>query len=429
MGAIGQGRDGRDAAAPSRPDRPADQQSLRAAKLGLVLRALREDGPRSRARLADELGLSRSAVSDLVTELEERGLVRSAGITRGGVGRPGTNVEVDGRSVSGIGAEVNVNHVAALAVDLTGRVVAEHRLALDASRLHVDEVLDRLVELVVRTDDDARASGATPVGLTVGVAGLIDRTRELLTFGPNLGWRDVPVGAEVRARLDATYPVTVDNEGNLAAIAEAVPGDPARQDVLVIFGEAGVGGGIVADGRLLRGRRGYAGEFGHMIVDPGGRRCGCGRIGCWETVSGLRALLDAAADPDDSMRDPALSVEERLAEINRRADLGDARTLAALEQVAGWVGLGAAILTNALNPGVIVLSGYFAEIGHHLRPIIDERLTAGVLAPQAGGTRVEFSTLGFTAAVRGGAAVALESVFLDPTVIARRVLAAPGGVR
>ena len=141
----------------------------------------------------------------------------------------------------------------------------------------------------------------------------------------------------------------------------------------MIFGEVGVGGGIVADGRLLRGRQGYAGEFGHMIVEPGGRRCGCGRVGCWETVVGLRALLDAAADPDDPVRDPALGLDDRLAEINRRADLGDTRTLAALDQVGGWVGVGAAILANALNPGAIVLSGYFAEVGRHMRPAIEEQ--------------------------------------------------------
>ena len=113
-----------------------------------------------------------------------------------------------------------------------------------------------------------------------------------------------------------------------------------------------------------------------MIVEPGGRRCGCGRVGCWETVSGLRALLDAAADPDDPVRDPALSLEDRLAEINRRADLGDTRTLAALDQVGGWVGIGAAMLANALNPAAIVLSGYFAEVGHHMRPAIEEHLLA-----------------------------------------------------
>ncbi|WP_243056587.1 ROK family transcriptional regulator [Nocardioides sp. SR21] len=385
--------------------------------LGLVLRRLRDQGPRSRARLAAELGLTRSAVSALVGELEERGLVRAAGVERGHVGRPGTSVELDGHAVCGIGAEINVNHVSTLALDLSGNVVAEHRLAVDATKLAVEEILDRLAELITRTDADVRATGAETVGVAVGVAGLLDRTRDMLTVGPNLGWRDVPVGAMLRGRLGAAYPVQVDNEGNLAAMAEATPGDPARQDVLVIFGEVGVGGGIVADGRLLRGRQGYAGEFGHMIVQPGGRRCGCGRVGCWETVVGLRALLDAAADPDDPVRDPALGLDDRLAEINRRADLGDTRTLAALDQVGGWVGIGAGILANAINPGAVVLSGYFAEVGERMRPAIEEQLTAGVLAPQGGGTRVELSTLGFTAAVRGGAQLALEAVFDDPTII------------
>jgi predicted NBD/HSP70 family sugar kinase len=391
---------------------------VRSTKLSLVLCHLRDQGPRSRARLATDLGLTRSAASALVSELEELGLVRAAGIERGGLGRPGTAVELDGSAVCGIGAEVNVNHVATIALDLAGNVVAERRLAVDANRLTVDEVLDRMVELIQQTDADVRAAGAGTVGVAVGIAGLIDRTNEVLTVGPNLRWRDVPVGAELRGRLAAAYPVTIENEGNLAAIAEAVPGDATRQDILVIFGEAGVGGGIVASGRLLRGHQGYAGEFGHMIVDPGGRRCGCGRVGCWETVAGLRAVLDAAADQDDPVRDPALSLDDRLVELNRRADLGDTRTLAALDQVGSWVGIGAAMLTNALNPSAIVLSGYFAEIGHHMRTSIEEHLTAGVLAPQAGGTRVELSTLGFTAAVRGGATVALEAVFDDPTLVA-----------
>ena len=399
------------------------------ARLSLVLRQLRDGGPRSRARLADDLGLTRSAASTVVSELEGLGLVRSAGRVRGGLGRPGTAVELDGGAVCGIGAEINVNHVATIALDLAGGVVAEHRVGVDSGRLPVAEVLDRLVELVERTDAEARDAGRRPVGCTVGVAGLVDRTRQVLTLGPNLRWNDVPLGAELRARLGADLPVVVENEGNLAAVAEALPGDAHRQDVLVLFGDVGVGGGVVAGGRLLRGHQGYAGELGHMIVDPGGRRCACGRVGCWETVVGLRALLDAAADPDDPVRDPALSLDERLAELDRRAGLGDTRTLAALDQVAGWLGRGAALLANTLNPAAIVLSGYFAALGHHLRPSIQEHLLAGVLAPQAGGTRVELSTLGSSAAVRGGARVALEPVFDDPTVVAARSDALLGGMR
>ena len=400
---------------------PADQMSLRRSNLSTVLRSLRDHGPRSRARLAVDLGLNKATVSSLVTELAERGLVRQGEVERGGLGRPGLAVELDGRTVCGVGAEVNVHHVATFALNLTGGLVSERRLSLDTLRLDAGEVLDRLVDLIKLTFSDIADRGARPVALTVGVAGLVDAARAVVTLGPNLGWYDVPVAAMLQERLgDSSCPVVIDNEANLAAIAEAVPGDAQLRDILVIFGEAGVGGGIITDGQLLRGSRGYAGEFGHMIVDPHGRECGCGRIGCWETVIGLRALLDAAADQDDAIRDPALGLEGRLLEINRRADLGDTRTLAALEQVGNWIGVGVAALANALNPSVVVLSGYYAEVGQWMRGAIEARLHAGVLAPEAGGTRVEFSTLGFTAAVRGGATVALETVFNDPARVQRR---------
>jgi len=406
----------------------ADHLSLRRANLALVLRRLRDHGPRSRATLAAELGLTRTAVSGLVTELAERGLVRAGDLERGAVGRPGTSVELDGRSVAGLGAEVNVNHVSTMALDLSGEVVSEHKLALDARALSAEEVLGRLVELVRSTVADLEHRGIVPMGLTVGVAGLVDRERDVLTHGPNLGWHDVPVGELLREQLGDGLEISVENEGNLAALAEATPGDPARQDVLVLFGEVGVGGGIVIEGRPLRGRQGYAGEFGHMIVEPQGRRCGCGRVGCWETVVGLRALLTLAADPDDPVRDPAMAIDDRLAELNRRASLGDTRTLDALAQVGAWLGVGAAMLANALNPAAIVLSGYFAAVGEHMRPALETRLRAGVLAPDVGGTRVELSTLGFTAAVRGGAGLALETVFADPARVERRP-PAEGAVR
>ncbi len=400
-----------------------DQLDLRRSNLGLVLRRLRDHGPRSRATLATDLAMTRSTVSTLVAELADRGLVREGKQQRHTVGRPGTAVELDGRAVYGIGAEVNVNHVSTVALDLAGRIVAERKLSLDARSIDAERVIDHLVYLVRETAADLDRFGGHLVGLTVGVAGLVDRQRDVLTMAPNLVWRDVPLGAMVREKLAAGYPVTLDNEGNLAAKAEATPGDPERQDILVIFGEIGVGGGIVAGGQLLRGRQGFAGEFGHMIVQPRGRTCGCGRSGCWETVSGLQALLELAADPDDPIRNATMALDDRLAELNRRADLGDARTLAALDQVGSWVGVGAAVLTNALNPASIVLSGYYAAVGHHMRSAVEKELRAGVLAPDAGGTRVELSSLGFRAAVIGGATVALDSVFADPTCVPRLVRA------
>ncbi len=407
----------------------ADQTSLRRANLGLLLRSLRDRGPRSRARLASDLGLNKATVSSLVSELADRGLVQDGGAERGAVGRPATTVEIDGRWVCGVGAEINVHHVAALALNLHGDVVSERRLSLDAAGRPAEEVIGRLAELLDASMGDLTERGAVPVGLVVGTAGLIDRATGNLALAPNLGWRDVPVAALLRARLgEPAYSIEIDNEANLAAVAEATQGDLQRGDVLVIHGEVGVGAGIIADGRQLRGNQGYAGEVGHMSVDAQGRRCGCGRRGCWETVVGLSRLLDLAADPDDLVRAPDLGLEARMDEINRRAALGDDRTLAALREIGHGLGVGAAMLANALNPGVIVLSGYFAEVGRWLRDVVEAELAAGVLAPQAGGTTVALSTLGFTAAVRGGATVALDHVFDDPTVVARRPLEESGAM-
>ncbi|GGU27354.1 ROK family transcriptional regulator [Nocardioides albus] len=409
----------------------ADPAAVRTARLGLLLRSLRDGGPRSRGRLAEETGLTRSVATGLVDELAELGLVSCEDAGRRGAGRPGIQVRLVGGAVCGVGAEINVDHLAVVALDLSGTVIAEARRGIDGRSLPPDGVLDEVADLVADALAEARTAGSTVTGITVGVAGLVDATTQLVTLAPNLGWRDVDVAEEVRRRLATTAspvpPVRVANEATLAATAELEPtgsahSDPAdladRADMVVLYGEVGLGGAIVSGGRVAPGRHGWAGEIGHLPVDPRGRLCGCGRTGCWETVVGLRALLEAATDPDDPVRDPALTLEERLATLVERARLADGRTLAALEEVGSWLGTGAAVLVNTLNPGTVVLSGYFAVLGEWLLPALEARLAADVLAPRAGGTRVAISAFGPTAAVRGGALVSLEPLLSDPTALA-----------
>ena len=144
-------------------------------------------------------------------------------LERGAVGRPGTTVELDGHGVCGLGAEINVNHVSTLALDLGGQVVSEHKLGLDAhaaSRRRGHRPARRAGAADARRTSARR--GIAPVGLTVGVAGLVDRERDVLAHGPEpRGGATSPVGDLLRDRLGAAYPIAVDNEGNLAAIAEA----------------------------------------------------------------------------------------------------------------------------------------------------------------------------------------------------------------
>lgn len=398
---------------------PADQATVRRSNLALVLRHLRDSGPRSRARIAQETGLNKATVSSLVAELAQRRLVSEGDVDRAGsVGRPGLPVHLDGRGVCGIGVELNVDYAAALVLDLRGEVLFEERVGLDAPALGAERTLDEVARLVTAAVAAAAERGAIPVGLTVAIPGLTQSADGLVIAAPNLGWRDVPVLDGLHARLSVEFPIRVENDANLSALAEWAMGSEARTpDLVYLTGEVGVGGGVIVAGQLLRGAGGLSGEVGHMALGSPDQVCGCGRRGCWETVVGLAALLRAAADPGDPVRDPARDLETRLAELVRRAEAGDERTLSALSQIGTALGAGAAVLINVFNPGVIVLGGYFAVVGRYLMEPMTVELRARVFAPELGGARVVLSTLGFTAAVRGGAHVALQSVFDDPTLV------------
>jgi predicted NBD/HSP70 family sugar kinase len=327
-------------------------------------------------------------------------------------------VHLDGRGVCGIGVELNVDYAAALVLDLRGEVLFEERVGLDAPALGAERTLDEVARLVTAAVAAAAERGAIPVGLTVAIPGLTQSADGLVIAAPNLGWRDVPVLDGLHARLSVEFRIRVENDANLSALAEWAMGSEARTpDLVYLTGEVGVGGGVIVAGQLLRGAGGLSGEVGHMALGSPDQVCGCGRRGCWETVVGLAALLRAAADPGDPVRDPARDLETRLAELVRRAEAGDERTLSALSQIGTALGAGAAVLINVFNPGVIVLGGYFAVVGRYLMEPMTVELRARVFAPELGGARVVLSTLGFTAAVRGGAHVALQSVFDDPTLV------------
>ncbi|MFB6721263.1 ROK family protein [Kribbella sp. NPDC056345] len=401
----------------------ADHVSLRRNNLSVVLRHVRESGPKSRARIAADTGLNKATVSSLVAELVERGLLRegSADSTRA-LGRPGQLVELDGSGVCGVGAEINVDYLAITALDLSGETVLERRVPVDAAHLDPGTTLDRLAELIQDALVAVEARSGQLAGVTLAVPGLVRSDTGALSLAPNLGWGELEVAAEMRERLGGrSYPLLIDNEANLAALAaysELRKDGPVR-DLVLLTGAVGVGGGVVSNGHLLRGGRGYSGEVGHMPVAPPGRLCGCGRTGCWETVVGLSALLHKATDPDDPVRNPTLDVEQRLAGITQRAEDGDPRTLAALKDVGDWLGIGGAVLVNILNPDVLVLGGYFAALGPWLKEPLEQALRDRVIAPDGGGCRVVRSELGFAAAVRGGAQIALDQVFVDPTTIGR----------
>jgi len=396
----------------------ADQTTVRRANLGVVLQHVARDGPRSRARIAGETGLTRGTVSSLVNELIELHLLRETGEDErpGGVGRPAQTLELDDRVVA-IGLEVNVDYLAVCVEDLTGAVRYERRVYTDNRRSSPGPVLTRLARTARQAIDEVEQEGLLAAGIAVALPGLVEVRTGTLLRAPNLGWSGIAIADELRRRI-GPLPVRVENEANLAALAEQWQGAAqGLRSFICVFGEVGVGAGIFVDGELFRGAHGFGGEFGHMIVDRDGAPCACGSLGCLETFVGQEAIARRAGIPVGTggrMR----SVTE---ELVRRAGAGDPRTLRSLDEAGQFLGIGLAAAVNLFDVDAVVLGGCFGPLSPWLEAAVRAALDERVLSAAWSRCEVRSSQLGEGAAVRGGAALTLRSVLAEPwTLIALR---------
>ncbi len=395
-----------------RSPRPADQTTVRRANLGVVLRHVASSGPCSRAQIAAETGLTRGTVSSLVSELIASQLVRETGKTTSprGIGRPGAALELDD-VVVGVGLEVNVDYIAVSVEDLTGAIRFERRMYRDNRSSAPGRVLDRLGTVARATLDAVVEDGLRPIGVSLAVAGLVEQASGTVVNAPNLGWIDLPAAEELGARLG--LPVHIENEANLAALAEHWTGAAVGiDDFICVFGEVGVGGGIVLGGRLFRGFHGFGGEFGHVPVDPEGRVCACGSRGCVETLVGVESIARAAGISPVEGRPRSLTVE-----LVRRAEEGAPRVVRALDDVGRRLGTALASAFNLLDVSAVVLGGCFGPLAPWLVDGVRETLEARSLAARAGSFVVLPSAFGDIAAVRGAAALSLHRVLDEPWTV------------
>ena len=309
-----------------------------------------------------------------------------------------------------IGVDVGGTKVAAGVVDESGAILARSRHETpSASPADVEDVVAECVA-DLRADHEVVAVG-------VGAAGFIDAERSRVLFAPNLSWRDEPLRDAVASRVG--LPVVVENDANAAAWAEHRFGAGVDEPHLVaVTVGTGIGGGIVLDGRLHRGRFGIGAEFGHMQMVPGGRRCGCGLRGCWEQYCSGRALLREAREIADVRRgygDRLLElgggrpegIEAR--EVTAAAQEGDPAAIECFEQVGRWLGQGLADLAAVLDPGVFVIGGGVADAGELLlapaRRAFAEQLTGSGSRPRA---EIRAAALGNDAGMVGAADLARQ---------------------
>jgi glucokinase len=308
-----------------------------------------------------------------------------------------------------IGVDIGGTKVAAGVVDETGKILQKVRRNTPSARS--DEIADTIADVVreLCKDRDVSAVG-------IGAAGFIDADRSTVLFAPNLAWRNEPLRDDVAKRIGG-LPVIVENDANAAAWAEVKFGaGRGEADVVMVTIGTGIGGGIVLNGQLFRGRYGVAAEMGHMQVVPNGRRCGCGQRGCWEQYGSGRALVREARDIAAFHNEQArglLALGDGTPDgitglhVTEAAKAGDPAAVEAFDHVGRWIGVGLVNLAVILDPSTFVVGGGVADAGDLLldpiRSAFEGRLPGAAYRPVAEIRRAE---LGNDAGLVGAADLA-----------------------
>jgi predicted NBD/HSP70 family sugar kinase len=363
----------------------------------------------SRAALAVRMGVNRSTILALTTELTEAGLVteeRPKGTTK--AGRPSLVVRPMTDRVFVLAFDVAVDRLVAARVGLGGKVLDRREAPRPRAGVDLETVVGTLAgfgrDLAAAAPKEAICAGAG-----ASYCGMIRPDDGTVRYGPELGWVDQAFGAELERALGLGRSVAVGNEAHLGALAEFERGAGiGSPNLIYLHGDVGVGGGILVGGELLGGDGGYGCEVGHMLVNPyGGRPCLCGSRGCLEAETGERALLAAAGRAGKAGRE---AVRDVLAD----AAGGDPTAGRALAEIGDWLGIGVANLINLFNPGVVIFGGTLREVYAAASAPIAARITRHVLPVSRERTRLRVAALADDTTLLGAAELAFADLLADP---------------
>ncbi len=405
--------------------RSGSLESLRELNRLRVVETLRERGTASRADIARRTGLSRSTVSSLVADLQAHGLIVEQTDTELPLsmptGRPPTLLALDRSAGAAVGIDFGHDRVHAAVSDLSRTVLAETVQPLDVDN-RSGEALDLAAELMDRLLAEAGLGREDVIGVGVALSGPIDHARGAVHDTAILpGWAGLEVGAELSRRIGG-LPIHLDNDANLGALAEVTLGAGRDvRDALYVMVSSGIGAGLIIDGRPYRGRRGMAGEIGHVLVDETGPICRCGNRGCLETYISGPALSELMR----SSRGELIGVHE-MVRLARAGDGGCSRAIADAGRILGRV---VAAVCNVFNPEMVVVGGDLGEAGDLLLDPMREAVSRYAIAPAAADAQVVAGVLGERAQVLGALALAILQSEHLAAHLASPALSNQGGAR
>jgi predicted NBD/HSP70 family sugar kinase len=372
--------------------------------LARLLQTVHQRRAVSRMDLTRELGLSRTAVGQLLDELQSLGLVRLRSPDRlpGRPGRPSPVVEVDPEGPFVLAAQLHQSHLAVATVGLGGRI-----LSVEAA--DVDHTEPNAVVRYLKRWAERAGSGRPVLGLGIAVSGLVRRDGFVHSL-PYLGWDAYPLKARLAAAIRGDLPIEVANDANLTALGEYRHGAGAGATTFLclLAEDVGVGGGLVVEGSLFTGSAGYGLEAGHLQVNPRGRLCNCGARGCLQVQCDSEGLLRAARHAP-GCANPSVAAMQVL----EKAARGDEAAGRAVAKVADWLAIGLTGLVNLVNPDRIALTGFHRELLRQQRGRLENHIRTEALVAQTSEVALVAGELD-EPTLLGAAELSFEPLLRDP---------------
>jgi predicted NBD/HSP70 family sugar kinase len=405
--------------------RPINPARFRIARRGtsreinsqIVLNLVRTHQPISRADLARAMGVSRAAVSLIVTDLLGRKLIFEGATGETVRGRKPTFLYIDSRRRAVVAADIRASQTFLMLADLRGKPLTgvvtcptrrDPKAMIRTLSAHIEKLLDEHPEV------------DTCAGIGVVVPGMVERATMRVLHAPTLGWRDVDLRDGLAAATK--LPVQIENSGRACALAQmwSLRADavPIPSELVFVSISDGVGVGVIMDGEVLRGRHNIAGEFGHVPLSLDGPRCSCGSRGCWEAYVSNRATLaryfgkPVKGDRDDDAAHRRFTIDDLVA----RARRGDPKAVKALRETARYLGLGLASIVNAVDPACVYVGGEITAAWSLIADTVRAGLAERTLTAAAANTELRPVPVQEHSRLHGAAALVAAPAFAAPVV-------------
>lgn len=333
----------------------------------LIFNLVRTHHAISRAELARVSGLQRSTVSLIVEELISDGWIIEGAICKLPRGRSPMFLKINTQRAV-IAIDIHPDRTVVAVGDLVGRIIAEDWITLPKTADRAIKTVIKAIKNLLEAHSDRQFEG-----IGISLPGRTDLGLQELIFAPNLRFPARSIKAQIKRATGLS--VHMDNVANACALGEVWYGhSDGLHDLVVVNVSEGIGTGIYANGQILRGASGMAGEFGHVQIDPDGPLCACGGRGCWELTASNRAGLRYYKKLSPTRGAPNFE------EVLKLALGGDPRALEALKEMGRNLGRGMRMIIASLDPHEIVIVGTITDVWQHVRRVVEEEMTHNSIA-------------------------------------------------